>query len=230
MTTKECCNQFTPFPQSDNAFAQAGLLMHELLEGYANSKFYEFELAELHEQYFDKYVQERFPYNAHASLYDGYYDGGLTYLNDFDGFGDYKILHAEVDEYVRLGDHNLHLVIDLVLEDADGNIIIEDHKSKASFKNKQEQKERARQLYLYSLFIMEKYGKFPTELVFNMFRKQKIVRIPFVQDDLTEACDWALGVVNKIQRTTEYPANPASEFFCKEICSFKDSCTHIGGE
>ena len=49
-------------------------------------------------------------------------------------------------------------IIDLVYEDEQGRLIVHDYKSKSSFKNKAEQKKYARQLYLYSLHIKEKYG------------------------------------------------------------------------
>ena len=50
--------------------------------------------------------------------------------------------------------------IDLILRDSDGYHIV-DHKSKSGFKSISERNAYLRQLYLYSIYVKEKYGEFP---------------------------------------------------------------------
>ena len=135
-----------------------------------------------------------------------------------------------LEEYVefKIDKFDFRGYIDQVLEDADGEIIIVDHKSKAQFKSKAEQKEYARQLYLYAIPIFEKYGKYPKSLVFNMFRKQKVVTIDFKTEDLEEAKEWALKTIKEITETNIF-APTTDEFLCSSLCEFRYEDEHMNG-
>ena len=119
------------------------------------------------------------------------------------------------------------------------NLIVVDHKSKSKFTSKQEQKEYARQLYLYSLAVKEKFGTYPSKLVFNMFRAGQIVEIGFSESDLQEAIDWFTETVGQIFLETSWQDKIATEyknkdlkltafkkqdFFCNELCSMRKYC------
>lgn len=204
----------------ENAFAQSGKLAHSILERYAKGELELFELSEVFEKEFQETVTEKFP-KFFKDLRSIYYNDTLKYFNNFEGFGNYKILavedrfKTEIDDWIFIG------IIDLLLEDENGNIIIEDHKSKSSFKNKAEQKKYARQLYLYAHYIIKKYGKRPIKLVFNMFRKQDLVEIPFSDEDYNEALSWARNTVTKIREEEDYKPT-YDEFFCNNLCDFRE--------
>lgn len=203
-----------------NAFAQVGTLAHSILERYANGELKCGELAKVFKKEFSQEVTLEFPEFFH-DLRDIYYKGTLAYFKQFNGFGDYKILSAEEKFEVEIDDWIFNGVIDLRLEDKDGNLIIEDHKSKSSFKNKEEQKKYARQLYLYAHYIIEKYGVTPKTLVFNMFRKQKLLEIPFNQEDYKEALEWARNTVAQIRKEDTYEPTK-DDFYCGNLCDFRD--------
>jgi ATP-dependent exoDNAse (exonuclease V) beta subunit len=209
---------------TDNAFSQYGSFVHELLEDYANNKKAVFELLDAFVDGYPFSVTKEFPPNAHVDLNESYYNDGVAYFTEFDGFGDYEVVAAE-DEFEEAIDDDFILngFIDLVLKDKDGNIIIRDHKSKSSFKNKKEQHDYARQLYLYRLRIYRKYGQYPKLLQFNMFRKQNLIDIPFNQKDYDEALLWMKNTVKQIRECKEYPAK-ADEFFCKFLCNHGKTC------
>lgn len=224
MERNRCCNLYEEYPRTDNAFAQTGLLVHELLEGYTNGLLCDFELPGLFEAHFYDYVNTKFPYHAYADLEESYYSSSLAYLAQFEGFGHCKILGSEIEFTIPFVDgHFLHGFIDLLLEDDDGNIVIVDHKSKAQFKNKEEQRHYARQLYLYSLYVYQEYGKYPAELVFNRFRKQAETRIKFTDSDLDEAIGWAKICLKAIMECTDWTATP-DPYFCSALCDFKACC------
>lgn len=152
---------------------------------------------------------------------DIYYKGTLEYFKQFKGFGDYDILCAEEKFEVEIDDWIFNGVIDLRLKDRDGNLIIEDHKSKSSFKNKEEQKKYARQLYLYAHYVIKEYGIVPKKLIFNMFRKQSIVEIPFNQEDYQEALQWARDTVKQIREEEIYTPTK-DDFYCGNLCDFRN--------
>ena len=61
--------------------------------------------------------------------------------------------------------------IDLLVRDRnDGRLIVVDHKSKSRFKSDQELELYGFQPYLYAEWVLQTYGEYPKELVFNLFR------------------------------------------------------------
>ena len=218
-------------PGVGNAFSSYGTFVHSLLEGYANGKYQLWDLPEIYEWGFDAAVPEEFPANRFADLRKTYYEQGLDFLRQFEGYPHCKILGVEKKFALPIDDWALDGIIDLVYEDQGGRIIIRDYKSKASFKSKKEQAEYARQLYLYSEYVKSEYGKYPDELQFLQFRKNNTVKIPFKENDLKEAFDWAKGVVKEIRGAFDFPPRP-DQFYCKNLCDNRHNCEFImeGGD
>lgn len=226
MARSNSCNKHCRFKQEENAFAQSGSFVHELMEGYAKGWLAAAELPELFDAYFEDYVSEQFPFNQFADLRESYYSGSRDYLADFDGFGeDFEVVDSEIDFTIKITEEDfLHGYIDLLLRNKKtGSLIVCDYKSKAKFKSKEEQAHYARQLYLYSLFIREQYGKYPDELWFIMFRKQNIVKINFDEKSYIEAQKWMYAQLDEMKKLKEFPAK-YDDFFCTNLCNFRNSC------
>ena len=203
----------------ENAFAQCGSLAHSILERYAKGQLELYELADTFDKEFDDAVTMRFPH-FFCDLRKKYHDDIVVYFDHFNGFGKYKILGVEDKFNVDIDDWTFTGIIDLLLEDPEGNLVVLDHKSKAEFKSKKEMHKYARQLYLYAFYVETKYGKRPTKLVFNMFRKRNIVEIPFSEEDYQEALQWARDTVAAIRTETEYEPT-FDDFFCENLCDFR---------
>lgn len=210
-----------------NCFSSYGSEVHSIMERYAKGGLDLQDLPRVYEWEFDSAVPEAFPISKFCpDMRQLYYDQGLEFLKKFKGFRDYKILDVEKSFEVDIDDWIFNGVIDLVLEDKDGNLIIQDYKSKASFKNKNEQHEYARQLYLYSLFTKEYYGRAPTVLKFCMFRKGKNIEIPYEEANLIEAVDWARNVVKEIRECWDY--YPTCElFYGTQLCNHRLHCDKL---
>lgn len=223
---------------TQNAFSQYGTFMHSILEEYARGKYEVFELKDVFEEYYSQNVSLSFPPNKWVNLNQSYYEQGIDYLSKFEGFDDHKILDIEYEfleqikpEKVLNGDKKtlenkeiyLRGFIDLVLEDKEGNIIVLDHKSKSNFKNKAEKKTYTRQLYLYSYAIQAKYGKLPTKLMFNMFRKQHTEVIEFNLDDYKEALTWMFKTRDMIDDMMFFEPK-GDKFYCNYLCNHRLTC------
>lgn len=207
-----------------NAFASFGTFVHGLMEQYAKGEAELWDLPQMYEWQFDTAVPEKFPYNKYVDLRDSYYSQGLNFLKTFEGYEGMEILGVEEEFNIDIDDWQFNGFIDLVFKDKDGRLIIRDYKSKASFKNDEEKYKYARQLYLYSLYVKEKYGRYPDELQFLMFRKQKDpVRIPFNHDDLNEAIQWARDTVCIIRKAFDYPAQ-CDDFYGENLCNHREYC------
>jgi len=228
-------------PRKQNAFALWGTFGHNLHERYYTDKC---EFYELSKMYVDEYIDNvylRFPPNKYVDLDKSYYDAGKHYFDYFEGLPDnLEVICVEQRIDVKIDGYDFCGYIDLVLRDKnDGRYIIEDHKSKSGFKNAKEQKEYARQLYLYAIYVYETYGEYPKQLVFNMFRMQDEVAIDFSFDEFLEAKSWVTNTIRLIYADelfedkilTAYTSRGKlieeynkDDFFCNHLCSVREFC------
>lgn len=207
-----------------NCFSSYGTEIHSLMERYAKGKLDLWNLVDTYKWEFDAAVPEAFPsFEFCKNMKELYYKQGLEYLKNFPGYADRKILEVETAFDLDIDDWTFTGIIDLVFEDKDGRLIIQDYKSKSSFKNKKEQAEYARQLYLYALYIKEKYGRYPDVLRFMMFRKNTVVDIPFNETSLSEALGWAKDTVKEIRECWSFPPK-CEEFYSQNLCNHREYC------
>lgn len=205
-----------------NSFAIYGTLVHQIFQDYTEGKLEVYELVGEFEKQYDANVWD-FPPNKYVDLSESYRNQGVEYFTSFDGFDNYKILGTEKKIEFEIDGYKFVGYIDSLLEDEYGKMIVQDYKSKASFKSKKEKKEYTRQLYLYSVPLIEEYKKNPDKLIFNMFRKQVIEEIKFNTKDLEEAKKWALDTIKSISIEEEFSAT-INDFFCSQLCNHRFIC------
>lgn len=227
--------------RDENAFAQWGSFMHEMYERFYGGELDFFDVCSVYEDEYDKRVPLRFPYNKFVNLTEKYRQSGLDALERFEELSpNIEVVGIECKILTKVNGVPFVGYADLILRNKETKeIYIVDHKSKAKFKSKAEQKEYARQLYLYSLYVKEKYGVYPTKLIFNMFRVGDTVEIDFNEDDLQEAIDWFSDTVASIYLDSEFEDKIKTEyaqigkdlrtfdkqdFFCNELCSVRSHC------
>ena len=207
-----------------NCFSSYGSEIHSLMERYAKGELDLWSLLDAYKWEFDVAIPEKFPDSPFVKdMRKLYYDQGVEFLKNFKGYPNYKILGVEQQFEIKIDDWLFNGVIDLIFEDENGKLIIQDYKSKSSFKNKKEQAEYARQLYLYSLYVKEKFNKYPDILRFYMFRKDTLIDIPFKIDGLDEALLWAKNTVDEIRFCWDYSPT-CSEFFSQNLCNHRNHC------
>ncbi len=208
---------------TDNAFAEWGTLGHSLFERYFKGEKQFYELSALYEKEYPTAVTHLFPPNAYVDLNQKYHDVGKEYFDNFEGlYEDAERLGIEEEIHIKIGEYRFVGYIDLILRDERG-IFIVDHKSKSKFKNKKEKEEYLIQLYLYSLYIFEKYGEWPYRLVFNMFRANEIIDVDFDMASLEAAKKWVTDTISEIYEDIEFNTK-ADSFFCDFLCSVKECC------
>lgn len=196
------------------------------MERCAKDELSLWDLATTYEQEFDTAVPEEFPSLPFCKDLKGlYYQQGLSYCENFKGYPDQKILEVEANFVIPIDDWLFNGIIDLLYIDEQGRLVVQDYKSKSSFKSKAEQKEYARQLYLYSLYVKEKYGKFPELLRFSMFRKQKYTDIPFNTSDCEEALSWAKNTVSAIRNCWDFSPS-CEDFYGNQLCNHREYCDY----
>ena len=208
----------------ENAFALYGSLVHSIMERYAKGNIELWDLSDVYKTEFDEQVNLPFPNSVYCKdMKHLYYSQGLDFLETFPGYEKYKILEVETEFELPIEDWIFTGIMDLLYEDENGRLILLDYKSKSGFKNKEEKHKYARQLYLYCLYIKEKYGKYPDLMIFWTFRKKKQIEIPFNEDDLLEALNWAKFTVKKIRECKDF-SPCCDEFFGNELCNHRKTC------
>lgn len=196
-------------PRVDNAFSDWGTFMHSIMEAYFNGEVEFFELSQMYVDGYKDNVLCEFPPNKFCDLSERYYTAGKEYLDKFEGlFEDCEVVGVEQKVFLKIEGRPFVGVIDLLLKDGE-DYIVADHKSKSAFKSKRELAEYARQLYLYALFVREKYGKWPTKLVFHMVRAGgELVEVPFVEADAMAAKQWFLDTIDAIYQDCSFVSAP----------------------
>lgn len=213
-----------------NFFAQFGSFVHKILEMYSKNEIELFDIKKYYEDNFDLYITEEAPPNNYVDLREQYYKKGLKYLENFEGFSDDAVgTEQEIKLDIELSDMTIKFIgyIDRLSKDKDGNFKILDHKSKSAFKNDEELKEYLRQLYLYSLFVKQKYNEYPKILEFNMFKENETVTCEFDENALKEALEWVENTIHDIYEEEDFNTkceNPYNDFFCRYICGYKGLC------
>lgn len=206
----------------NNCFSEYGTMCHSILQKYSEGKLEVYELLDEFKKRFPEEVIEPFPNMKYCNLKERYYDDGVSFFANFDGLGNYKVLSVEERFKENIQDKFYFTgFIDLVLMDENGDIIIVDWKSKSGFKDDAEEKKYRRQLYLYCYYIKQKYGKFPTKLKFNLFRKQDEKIYDFNIDDYNESIKWMFDTVSEIERLIYCKYDT---FYCSNLCGFRYIC------
>lgn len=207
-----------------NVFAEYGILVHSILERYAKGELEKESLVEEFKSGFELSIQEPILMFG-RDLTQTYFDKGVGFFSNFKGFWELEPLQSEFEFETSLGNDTFVGVIDLICRDSEGNIIIIDHKSSSKF-TKKALKAKARQLYLYSKAIYDKYGKFPTQIWFNHFKDDYREKIFFQKDDYDEAINWALETIQKIEACIDFEPNINDKFYCGYLCDYRNNCDY----
>lgn len=224
-----------PGENIDSCYGQGGNLSHKLLEKYAKGELGLFELAPEFEKRFPEEVIEYFPIMNGKNLRDDYYEKCLDYFCNFAGIpNNYEILGVEKEVEFEIEGYPFVGFIDLLLRDKKTEeIIILDHKSSSlKFKKNGDLtkgslpkfEEFKKQLYLYSIPIINEYGPV-SWLEWNLFKDQKKITIPWKLKEFTEAKKWAVDTIHKIENETEWEPNP-QYMYCRYLCSKRLNCPY----
>ena len=154
-------------------------------------------------------------------------------LKDLDN---YEILGIEQEISTYIGRIKVIGYIDLLLKDkSNGDIIVLDHKSSKYMLKKNgvdvlKGKEKdflgyKHQLYLYSKWVIEKYGREPKKLVWNHFKNKKVCIIDFNKTEYDETILWFKDLITKLRKEEDF--DPNMEFVrCNTLCNYRHICDY----
>lgn len=226
--------KYIRYPKSkgkDMFFANYGSFVHELIASfYAGEK----TAAEIEVEYLRDFRNRVNAYAPNKTVFKNYFFDGLNYIRGLTTPKN-KVLSVENKIEFRVCDIPFIGYIDRIEEDRNGGIIIVDNKSRAlkprsnrskPTKSDMELDQYLKQLYLYSVFINDRYGKLPFKLCFDCFRRQIQIEEEFQKDKYEMVKSWARDRVSEIAVETEF--RPNVEYFrCKFLCEMQDYCDYF---
>lgn len=216
--------------QLNNAFAEQGSLVHELLDEWAKGTLLASQLPDEYQRRYPLQVVTAWPHIYGARNYpEKAYELGLRYFREFKGFPDYEIVGSEMKYTTTIAGRKFVGIVDMIVRDKKTNdLIIIDHKSKSLKSFKQSEDEMYRQQYLYSQFVKENFGQYPTVLAFNLFKENGLLmKRPFYLREFEQTIDWAIETMEKIESFDVFDwlqTKEKSDFFCQNICGVRREC------
>ena len=204
--------------QVDNAYAQWGSLMHDLL---ANIYLDRMTFAEAKSKYIEMYELEVGESFGLPSTDDSYYFDGLDMLSEEYNPVTKPILAVEHKFVCDIDGIKFTGFIDLVAGSAANDLHIIDHKSKKTVTAKD-----YIQLYLYAHNIWLDYGEFPKTLSLNLIRARQLKTRDFSKKEYVAALDWAKSTIEKIYDDALFVPTP-SYFYCKNLCGIRHLCEEV---
>lgn len=209
-----------------NAFSDYGTFAHSLLERWAKGELAPWELQIEWESGYDAAVTHPFPpfmknYDSKAKAL------GSAYFASFNGFPGYDIISSERRFTVPIGPYEFDGIADLVLRNqADGSLMVIDHKTKGASSMKKDIKLYRKQLYIYAHYVKQEYGEYPKTLAFNMIKTGELISEPFSMERMNETTDWVVSTIDAICTDTEFLPNPDA-FHCQFLCDVRAQCPHV---
>ena len=211
-------------------FSESGGLMHrELADFYRGKKNAEEALCD----FMIRFQSETAGAAPSKSTIASYFNDGADFLRSLSPLPG-RILGVERRMSFEVCGRKFTGIIDLIREDENGALCILDHKShklkprsrrRRPTKTDRELDEYLRQLYLYSIPVIESFGRPPDFLEFNCYRGGTLVREPFDLSVLEATVQWAAESIERISDETEW--SPALDFWkCKYLCGFCDQCEY----
>ena len=211
--------------EDQNYYAEYGTAVHQVLEGWAKGEIPDFAMAEEWEEIYEEHVLHAPPPYPKGQA-EKNYNLAKDYFEHFDGFGDqYSVVSAEEKFEVEVEGYIIRGLADLVLQDKnDGEYVIIDHKTKSTKTMANDFDTYVHQLYIYAMYVHQKFGKYPKKMAFNLIKDKDI---PFEEEfsmaGLERTKRWIVDTIEKIKQSKEWIAG-GSPFFCQFICGYRYSC------
>ena len=219
-----------------NAYAQFGTICHKTLEKYLKGELDIFTVSQYYQDHYKDYVTCNFPPNKYVDLGEKAYLGGKEYFDNINfDFDRYEILGVEKELNFQVGKYPFHGFADAIYRDREtGEMILRDHKSSSfkylkngnvSSKDREHFKEFRYQEYLYSIPLIEEYGKVDY-LSWNMIRDQREIKIPFDEKEFKEAQEWCVKTIEDLEQEMLWLPDTSSSYWCNTICSNRGTCPY----
>lgn len=201
----------------DNFFNTFGTLGHSVFERVDRNEI----LSSQAFQEWDSRYEAEVVAHTHKWM-DGWKRDADTFFKNFKGWST-EAVWVEEHFVIDAGGFMFQGHVDRLGRAKDGSLIITDYKCAKPYEGTQ-LREKARQLYLYSIAVKQKFGEWPKKLVFFHFKDNVATSIPFKLEGVSEAVEWADRMVQEIENYEgDYPMQD-NKYFCEAVCGYRNTC------
>lgn len=221
----------------NNAYAEIGKYGHHINENIFKKTM---KLDEALNEWIEEFNDHVFEYISESSK-EKKYLAFCDYLCAFDEtrLAKYEILGVEVEFHWEIGKYKCIGFADLILQDKETKeILLIDHKSAPPFYGKKGKLLKAqtdnfytysKQMYMYCKPIYEKYGKYPSKIIWNHIFDDERTVIDFNMEDYEKTLEWFKKTVQKIYKDTKF--EPCKSYMmCNQLCNFRMDCEYKNEE
>lgn len=215
--------------ENDMFYASYGKYIHSLLERFYKGKI---KKEDLKKEFIINYSTEVKGERPPGDISYKYFQMGLNYFSSFTPIQK-EVLAVEKKYSFDLYQYSFVGILDLVVKDSN-KIYIVDNKSrnlkprskrKKPTNNDLELDVMLKQLYLYSIPIIEKYGYPPDKICFNCFKSNTFIEEPFDNYKFEDAKEWSKSIISTIEETETFV--PRIDFFgCNYLCGLNNQCEY----
>lgn len=182
-------------PEEPNPFAQLGTLCHDLLASYALGKLACFDLLPAFEKRYPKEVRAPWPAFP-LNMEERSYEKVVSYFRHFTGIPCTRVLMVEEKLIGNVAGRPFSGILDLVIEDPNGRIVIVDHKSSGVSEYRgRKLAHRLKQLFLYAHLLKQCRGIQTDAVAFNLFKERQWIKVPWTDLEESIAVGWAQGIM-----------------------------------
>ncbi|ALS22124.1 PD-(D/E)XK nuclease family protein [Paenibacillus naphthalenovorans] len=228
-------NWFKTYIEGDrgenNYFGEYGTLFHETIEKLMKNELFEWDIKnELNSKM--KQFEFKPPFLAMGksyvdSIHRFFTDGSYSEI-----FSQYQVLESEEKKIFKVGDILVTGFPDLVANHKKYGLVIADYKTAKKYEG-DKLEHNIMQLYLYSIPIKEKYGKYPDYLIYIYPREKgkKEFAYPFEVKKLEKTKQWVIDTVKKIESHGDWTprcvnVDGTKDFFACNLCNHRNNCEH----
>ena len=217
-------------PDKRQFFSGYGSLIHEILELWLSGKA---DRETLVSYYLNRFRDATEGDTPRTDMRLRYFEDGLDYVKNLEPFP-FETVAAEKHFRANLNGAHLVGIIDLVGRDADGSLVIVDHKSRrlrprskrrVPTESDRELDSYLRQLYLYALPVFAEERVFPKYLAFNCFRDRRLIKEEFDERKFEQTMNWATDKIREITENEDFSPN-IDYFKCKYLCEMRNECEY----
>jgi hypothetical protein len=185
----------------------------------------------------DEYIKRirncpyKFPKFKYTDLNIKMFDSIMEHYDTFNFFDGYKFIEYETEHYINIDGIPFKAIPDMVGYDLKNKFIIGDHKISKLWLDKEIQKKK-RQLYTYSLAIINKYNQYPDHFEINFFKENKIIKYKFIDNELDETKKWINDQIELIIKEKEFiprcelVKDKTTDFYANYLCNHRKDCEY----
>jgi hypothetical protein len=218
----------------NNAFGEFGSFVHLIIEKYFKDELEIWNLSSYYKDNYSNNILCSFP-TYPPGMANNYYEQGLEFFENFQFDKEkYDIILIEKKDEVKFKDIKIVFIPDLVLKNKETGIVtLYDWKTANMFKgdkvDKKKLEEFKKQVHLYAFLLwLSKEIKVDNISIWAI-RNNKFIDFPYSNDTSIDVLEWFEDSVKQIKKETEWDANTKNQYYCYNLCSFRDRCGYING-